>query len=160
MSTFLRMSNFACPPITSWAENDVFSISYAPTISVNLPAIDEWGNREAELLRFRELRDNWDGMGSSAPIKQAVDLAMAFIRKFREQSPPAARATISPEGLVALEWVNKDTFTRAEFDSSNKVEWLQATPGRMTEFWTDDLPQEWVNDTTCRPQLSASGALG
>jgi hypothetical protein len=110
-------------------------------ISTDIRAIQVWLAREAELLAFRKLGDNWDGFDAVVPDDKIVQRAVSFLHivRDRDRSKPPKRVVLSPDGLIALEWVEGNTFVQAEVGASNEIEWMFATPGKPTEFRVESI---------------------
>ena len=104
--------------------------------------IKDWHEREVDLFRIRNYSDNWDGFESDAPDPKVVDCAISFLRRIRgiEGMEAPSKVALSPSGSVALVWVEGDIFLRAEISEPNEIDWMQATPGKNTEFVTESLP--------------------
>jgi hypothetical protein len=58
-----------------------------------------------DLLRIRNVKDDWDGEGSEAPHPFLVDSAIALALALKGRcSPPADRVIASVNGTVYFEW--------------------------------------------------------
>lgn len=58
-----------------------------------------------ELLRIRNLKDDWDGEGTEAPDPALVDGAMTLTQWFQANGfPPADRVIASVNGTIYFEW--------------------------------------------------------
>jgi len=111
--------------------------------SVDVKALAEWRKREAELFAIRKYEDDWDGFGAEAPDTKLVDTAISFLQLLRTRGDdPPMRATLSPDGYVAIEWQIAGNYRRAEFLNYTEAEWMRAAPGRPTEFEIEVLPIE------------------
>jgi len=133
----------AAPTWTSQdAEYARFATAQGSTV-INAGIAKQWAGRLTELLRLRDYQDNWDGFGAQAPDPFIVDTAIAFLHALRDRdfTDPPQRVTLSPDGLVAIEWQIGAEFIRAEIGDGNDVEWMRARPGEETDFWTEPLPQ-------------------
>jgi hypothetical protein len=134
----------------------------APAL-VDVKALAEWRQRESELLAIRKYEDDWDGFGAEAPDTKLVDTAISFLQVLRARGDnPPMRATLSPDGHVAIEWQIAGNYLRAEFLNYREAEWMRAAPGRPTEFQIEVLPIEAPAESTweraCQPNKTAVGA--
>jgi hypothetical protein len=142
------------------------STSRACSIQADIGVIGRWAEREAELLKIRKYRDNWDGFGADAPDPELVDVAISFLRELRarnEMTPPG-RVALSPDGLVAIEWQKGDSFLRAEVQNLREVEWMSVVPGEQTRFITESLldaqiGQTWEQAWDTSPSIAVGGAV-
>jgi hypothetical protein len=105
-------------------------------ISDDIHAIQTWIEREVDLSTIGKFQHNWDGFDASAPDPVVLDNAITFLRTLREYEPasPPTRAVLSPDGLIAFEWLEGNSFVRAEVEDSNEVEWMFAISGQPTHF--------------------------
>lgn len=107
-------------------------------ISADICAIQAWRERELELAAIREFGENWDGYGADAPDIAVIDAAALFLsicKKFDSSNAPA-RIALSPAGVLSVDWFYGDTLVRAEIQDFNEIEWMKATPGQPTDFFT------------------------
>jgi hypothetical protein len=145
---------------SSWLPDSVRVAADAP-ITANVRAIREWLARENELKVIRRYRANWDGYGADAPDRRLVDAAIYFLHEMRRRNDsfPPMRVALSPDGLVALEWVvSAQQLWRAEVRSPNEVEWMFAIPGQPTRFETEPVEPPH-RDEACPPnRLAEEGA--
>jgi hypothetical protein len=123
-----------------------------------------WIEREMDLAKIRNLGNNWDGFDADAPDIATLDKAASFLRLLRErdESNPPNRIALSPNGSVALEWVQGTLFLRAEVADSNEVEWMLASPGRPTEFQVESLmvsTSQGPVEFTADPVLTSSSPI-
>jgi hypothetical protein len=131
---------------------------------VDIRAIKTWIEREVDLARIRKLGYNWDGFEAAAPDARVWEKANAFLRLLRERdiTNPPMRAVLSPNGSIALEWLEGDSFLRAEIGDSNEVEWMLVIPGQPTEFRVESLissDSEAVQGQEWKPAPTAVGEL-
>jgi hypothetical protein len=58
-----------------------------------------------ELLRIRNLKDDWDGEGTEAPHPNLVDAAIILAQNLAASGfPPAERVIASVNGTIYFEW--------------------------------------------------------
>jgi len=135
------MYEFAFDPLALSAGIAARLIVSPETISVDIRAIQAWHDREFELTAIRELGENWDGYGADAPsvaVMDAASLFLAICKKINCTHAPV-RIALSPSGVLSVDWLYGDTLVRAEIEDPNEIEWMKATPGRSTEFFTTEL---------------------
>lgn len=64
-----------------------------------------WHSLIDELLRIRNLPDDWDGEGTEAPHPALVDGAITLAQDLQANgSPPAARVIAGVNGTIYFEW--------------------------------------------------------
>lgn len=132
----------ANPPAIVWTNIEPayqFNLrDYAPT---DIRAIQSWLQREADLSSLCKLGENWDGFDAAAPDDAIINKAISFLRILRDREPlnPPKRVVPSPNGLIALEWVEDNRFIQAEVSESDEVEWMVAIPGQLTRFVLESL---------------------
>jgi hypothetical protein len=109
----------------------------------DIDTIKKWIERERDLARIREFRDNWDGLDADAPDKTVMLTADFFLRvlKDREPASPPMRVVLSADGSVAFEWAYGDKFVQAEIGDSVTVEWMIAVQGEATRFEVEFLEE-------------------
>ena len=109
-----------------------FTTTSAPTTRAALPSElafcgdgprNDWDSIIDELLRMRELQDDWDGEGSVAPEKALVDDVTSYTywrKKENELAPARVIATVN--GTICLEWTINGLFIEYEFVEPDRVE--------------------------------------
>ena len=109
-----------------------FTTTSAPTTRAALPSElafcgdgprNDWDSIIDELLRMRELQDDWDGEGSVAPEKALVDDVTSYTywrKKANELAPARVVATVN--GTICLEWTINGLFIEYEFVEPDRVE--------------------------------------
>jgi hypothetical protein len=126
--------------------NSPFAVDVAETISADIRAIEAWRQRELELAEIRGFSRNWDGRGSEAPTRAAMDAAALFLSICKRVRPGhfPARIALGPDGFLSVDWLydDGDTLVRAVIQDDNEIEWMKATPGRATEFFSTPLTDE------------------
>src|SRR5437667_10595783 len=72
------------------------------SISADIVASSRWLDRENELKAIRRYRDDWDGMGATAPNPHIVDNAIRFLRKLNREGEMGAPDSVgaSPTGAL------------------------------------------------------------
>ena len=102
----------------------------------DIAVISSWIRCDTDLAKIRNFEDDWDGFGAEAPRHAALKLAQSFLSILRDRDfeNPPMRIALSPSGAIAFEWLEGDSFLRAEIEDSEDIEWMLATPDRPTEF--------------------------
>lgn len=107
-------------------------------------AAEGWINRRNDLKVIRRYRDDWDGMGASAPSPQLVDTAIRVLERMQNSgggaSPPSA-VSGTPMGHVTLEWHMGSDYLEAELIDAWHIEWMMERDGQFRE-WTERLIEE------------------
>ena len=109
-----------------------FTTTSAPTTRAAAPSElafcgdgprNNWDSIIDELLRMRELQDDWDGEGSLAPEKALVDdvTSYAYWRKKENELAPA-RVIATVNGTICMEWTINGLFIEYEFVEPDRVE--------------------------------------
>lgn len=81
----------------------------------------EWLSTFDRLLRFRNLKNDWDGEGSLAPDVTLVDGAITLGMRLRaQQLPPPDRVHVSVNGTPYFEW--HDSFGYVEIEMVTPVD--------------------------------------
>jgi hypothetical protein len=99
-----------------------------------------WDETINALAGVRELEDNWDGLGASAPPPALLDSAvgLAYLLRGRGMSPPD-RVVAGTAGTVILEWQDPDgTYCEVEIDRPFHADVMLLVPGRPAKHW--ELP--------------------
>jgi|SRR6185312_8641069 len=118
-----------------WTEVPVYK-ELASIASAGVP--NAWVRRRNELAAIRAYRDDWDGFGADAPDPRIVDTAIGFLHLLQGRGAlPPTRVTLSPDGLVSMEWQDGDHLQQAQVVTETEVEWMEVVPGRPTEFNTE-----------------------
>jgi hypothetical protein len=136
-----------------------------PVSAENIPATNQWLDRERDLKAIRRYREDWDGFGAEAPDQSLVDVAINFLHclRARNEMLPPMRISLSSDGMLAMEWQHGELFLRAEISNLNEVEWMRVIPGRQTEFTTEpivDRPDQTREHGWKRPSKYATDAAG
>ena len=101
-----------------------------------------WEPTVQELIRFRDLRDDWDGFGAEAPshelLASAIGLAYCFWDKGVD---PPHRVAAGVSGSVIFEWQDPDgSYAAVEIDQPLHAEVIVIEPGKPAKQWT--IPTE------------------
>jgi hypothetical protein len=134
--------------LMSAAPTVIRSDAGASIITVESSLRREWEKREAELIAIRRFRNNWDGFDSLAPDPRVVDASIRYLRALRQNDPtlPPRRATVSPDGVIALEWQAGTRFLRVEIEAPGSAEWTEAFSGGSSRFWREEDRQIRADD--------------
>lgn len=136
------MLNAQSPTAIVWTETEwAYQSSVYDYVLADIRAVKSWIEREVDLAKIRAFGDNWDGFRAAAPDQTVWERASAFLRLLRERdiANPPMRVVLSPNGSIAFEWLEGDSFLRAEIGDSNEVEWMLAIPGQSADFRVESL---------------------
>ena len=106
----------------------------------------QWERILSDLVRLRDLEDDWDGQGSLPPDRNNVDAARCWINDMRgwHQALPPRSVFPGTAGEVVLEWRGDAFQLAAEISTPEKVEWLLNVPGQPVRQWETDLRCTWI----------------
>jgi len=119
--------------------------SAAPSASI-VPIHD---NRERVKARFRLLRRlprNHDNEGASAPSRESVDRAIAFIDQMR--TFPTFFATLADDGAAVIEFEDRSRgfFADITFGPNDCIECYRRQAGRTSEYFEGNLDSAEARD--------------
>lgn len=120
---------------------------FEPQSASAMGSVEEakWREIGEEIVRFRSCRDNWDGLGASAANPDIIDRAIAFIELARELFGDRAptRATLGPNGTVAIEWHDKfGVCYEAEIDADPEIHWMAFDGIHQPNHWEWEVPKK------------------
>ena len=106
----------------------------------------QWDRIVGDLLRLRELSDDWDGQGSRALDATNVDRALAWVEDMRQWPGALPPSSVAPgtQGELVLEWRGDAFHLAAEISDPSQVEWLLAVPGQPIKQWDTDFRSLWI----------------
>jgi len=82
-----------------------------------------WKKVIDELLRIRNLEDDWDREGTEAPYPSLVDRAITLAMDFEAlNNPPAERVLVSVNGTIYFEWHTPAGYQEIEVTSPRNAE--------------------------------------
>lgn len=90
-----------------------------------------WSARIDQLLRLRNLPDDWDGLGAETPRGELVDAAIKYLCDQRrwEQATPPDHVIATTSRTVVLEWHVPGGYLELEFVSPTCAEATSLPPG-------------------------------
>jgi hypothetical protein len=92
---------------------------------------DLWQECFSELLTFRDLQDDWDGLGAKAPFDWAIRSAIELAENLRQKGWPAPGGVIPGiTGTVLFEWQNPGLFIELEVTSQSSADQLVMRDGQ------------------------------
>ena len=122
-------------------------LSFQPQSASAMESAEEakWREIGEEINGFRSCRNNWDGLGATAPNPDIIDRAIAFIELARERFGDRAptRATLGPNGSVAIEWRYKSGVCyEAEIDADPEIHWMAFDGINQPIHWEWEAPEK------------------
>ena len=107
---------------------------------------DRWDQLLTELSQFRDLEDDWDGQGASAPERANLESAITWVEHMRgdDKAEPPFRVVAGVAGEVYLVWLESGILLEAEISKPNQIEWLLAIDGQPTRQWKTDNSTLWL----------------
>lgn len=112
-----------------------------------LPVLDRetgstWDREFDNLLRIRQLPDDWDGQGAPAPSTELVDSALVLALHLRQSSLPAPdRIVPGVAGTIVMEWQTKrGRCLELEVVEPYLAEWFDNGPFQEPNQIRDDRP--------------------
>jgi hypothetical protein len=105
----------------------VDEIPYSPGVLDQAASLEantmDWSESIDELLRIRNLEDDWDGGGSRAPTPEIVDGAIRFAQYFASQrlSPPD-HTSAGVNGTIQFEFFFPSAFMEIEIVTQRDAE--------------------------------------
>jgi hypothetical protein len=95
------------------------------------PHRDLWGECFSELLGFRDLQNDWDGLGAEAPCEWAIRGATELAENLRRQGWQApVRVIPGVTGTVLFEWQKDGLLIEMEVASESRAEVLVMRDGQ------------------------------
>ncbi len=96
-----------------------------------------WNHIAEELAGIRELKEDWDGQGASAPAAENVEAAMKWVREIRSypQAIPPSQVVPGVTGEVLFIWQKEAFFLEAEVSKRDQIEWTLAARGKPNKHW-------------------------
>lgn len=92
---------------------------------------DPWLNYMAvEISKFRNLADNWDGVGSKAPHGEALDIAEVLVAGFTElPMSKRPKLRVDSEGYPTFVTYHDEVYVKITVESSQLVSWYSVIDG-------------------------------
>jgi hypothetical protein len=128
----------------TWTQAEsVYASNLAQEISTDITTLKTWAERNSDLAKIRTLQTDWDGYQSAPPEFAVWQRALIFLHVLRKTVPasPPKKIAVSPDGQIAMEWLEGRSLIRAEVGESNEVEWMIAVPGQPAEFVTETIAE-------------------
>jgi hypothetical protein len=95
------------------------------------PHRDLWEECFSKLRDFRDLQDDWDGLGAEAPFGWAIRGAIELAEKLQQQGMQApARVVPGITGTILFEWQNDGLFVEMEVTSESSADVLVMRDGQ------------------------------
>jgi hypothetical protein len=107
---------------------------------------NHWDQALSSLEKLRDLADDWDGQGASAPEVANLDQASTWISEMRQwrHALPPTRVSPGTLGEVILEWRGESFHLVAEVANPIQVEWLLKVPDQPIRHWQTDASNPWI----------------
>lgn len=101
-----------------WPPCTVAEVSFTSKAGANEAPAVGWNRLIDELLRIRNLNDDWDGEGTAAPHSALVDGAIALALFLKgDDYTPADRVITGVNGTVYFEWHLPEGYQEIEVTS-------------------------------------------
>ena len=82
-----------------------------------------WSSIRKVIESFRELEEDWDGLGAKAPSEEIIRSAEFLVQSLRHGGLPApSRVVPGLEGAVIFEWQDQSTYLEIEVSKPNCAE--------------------------------------
>jgi hypothetical protein len=127
-----------------WTQAEpVYARKLAQEVSTDIDTLKMWTERDTDLAKIRTLEVDWDGYESKPPDLGVWQRAGIFLNVLRKSDPanPPRKIAVSPDGQIALEWLEGRSLIRAEVGDSDEVEWMIAVPGQPAQFVTETVAE-------------------
>jgi hypothetical protein len=139
-------------PITTaqaitWTKAEpAYSMIDREQIASDIRTLLSWSERERDLSAICQYAENWDGLDSAPPDPAVIARAGAYLRLLKDQreASPPLRISLSPDGVIAMEWLEGQQLIRAEIGNTNEIEWMMAQPGKPTEYRVEIFGEDSV----------------
>ncbi len=101
-----------------------------------------WEPTVRKIAEFKNLGDDWDGLGAKAPVGELLESAIGLAYLFYEKGVDPPHCVVpGVDGSVTFEWQSPDgTFTEVEIVRPFHAEVMMIEPGKPAKHWT--LPTE------------------
>lgn len=94
---------------------------------------DRWAEVDRQLLRLRNLGDDWDGDGAVGPDPLLIDSARALLASLRRSGTPIpSRIVATVNGTVSFEWYSGGAMTQLEVIDIGMAEQMVLDPTQST----------------------------
>lgn len=125
---------------TSPAEReDTLGAVTVPDAELALPYHEELARKTAaQLIAYRDLPDDWDGEGATAPSAEAISDALDMLAVTPAWLDPP-KPMVLPSGDVALYWDSGERYAEIGFDGSGSYYAFATAPGQPPVH-LDDVP--------------------
>jgi hypothetical protein len=99
---------------------------------------EAWTKCTDALDAIEQLKEDWDGLGASAPDSAVVRSAKSFLALSQRQQPslPPTRVLASPDGSVVMEWQNDSSILEVEIEEFGRAMYTLELAGQRPRFWS------------------------
>jgi len=108
--------------------------------------MDMWPKVTARLGELGMLDDDHDGEGASAPVRETIDVAMAFIRALPFYAPTVA-VGLTREGYALAEFHDEGEFGQVVFRPNRVVEAYHSRPGKPSVYFEGEIADPAISNT-------------
>lgn len=138
----------------SWSDSYLQGVEAPAETALTLSdpsAQQRWRRIQQDITRVRSLRENWDGMGTTAPELETVENAAVFAVSLQtNRMLPPTRVVPSPDGSILLQWETDGGYLEAEVSDPGHIEWMLVRRGAPAAHWTQSWPEQdeghWVTE--------------
>jgi hypothetical protein len=101
-----------------------------------------WEPTVQKIVEFRDLGDDWDGLGARAPSRELLESAIGLAYTFSQKGVDPPHVVVPGlDGSVSFEWQDPDgSYTEVEIVRPLYAEVMVIEPGKPARHWT--LPTE------------------
>jgi hypothetical protein len=133
-------------PALTWSDKYAFpNISRSETGAalIDLASQKQWLKVREIIQSYGLYHANWDGLEGEAPSAEVVRNAVAFLTATKTRDlPPPARASLGPDGSIAIEWRSGGVCYQAEISGSSEITWVEFGPESKPVHWSEYLSQD------------------
>lgn len=105
-----------------------------------IPRSHPWDEALTELRAMRDLADDWDGNGATAPGSEIINSAIEWAQDlFSQNHTPPSSVMAGPNGTILFNWQDENGYFDAELTKPHYVEWMRMVPGRPTQHGAFEL---------------------
>lgn len=112
---------------------DLYPQTSVAAVGLSSQSRDKWRTVVRALEPLKRLRNNWDGLGATAPSAEVVDTAIDLASELNRTNQPSP-TTVAPTaaGTILFTWDDSWDDTRyfeLEVRAPNRIEWMRIDRG-------------------------------